>query len=88
MKKILSLLFVTFIMTNTFGQNPHSKDVDVLRGIADKILANSEFSFTNEKSGEQYASVKNLPLSPYIKVTNIYNDWKYQNGVLNLALLN
>lgn len=86
-KKILSLLFVTFIMTNTFGQNTQSKDVDVLRGIADKILANSEFSFTDEKTGEQYASVKNLPLSPYIKVTNVYNDWKYQNGVLNLALI-
>jgi len=57
-KKFLSLLFVTFIMTNTFGQKPQSKDVDVLRGIADKILANSEFSFTDQNTGERYESVK------------------------------
>jgi len=86
-KKILSLLFVTFIMTNTFGQNTRSKDVDVLRGIADKILANSEFSFTDQNTGERYESVKGLPLSPDLKVTSEYNEWKYQNGVLNLALI-
>ncbi len=40
-KKFLSLLFVTFIMTNTFGQNTQSKDVEVLCGIADKVLANT-----------------------------------------------
>lgn len=76
-KKFLSLLFVTFIMTNTSGQNSLSKDVDVLREIADKILANSEFSFTDKKTGEQYASVKILSLSPSVKVTSVYNDWKY-----------
>ena len=86
-KKSLSMLFFAIIMINTFGQNSRSKDIDLLCGIADKILANSEFSFTDEKTGEQYASVKNLPLSPFVKVSSVYNDWKYQNGVLNLGLM-
>jgi len=71
-KKFLSLLFVTFIMTNTFGQNTQSKDVEVLRGIADKILANSEFSFTDTKTGEQYAHIQRLEISKWSTQPGFY----------------
>jgi hypothetical protein len=41
------------ISINAVVQNSKSKDISVLCGIADKKLADSEFSFTNEKTGDQ-----------------------------------
>ncbi len=55
--------------------------------IADRILASTNYEFKNTKTGETYNSVKNLPLSPDIKVASKYNNWHYTNGVTNLALL-
>jgi unsaturated rhamnogalacturonyl hydrolase len=83
----LSVLFAALVATNSLGKNPDSRDVDVLRGIADRILADTEFSFTDTKTGERYERVKDLSLSPDVKVTSAYNEWKYQNGVINLGLL-
>jgi len=69
------------------GKHPDSGDVEVLLGIADRILADTEFSFMDTKKDKRYDRVKDLPLSPDVKVTSAYNEWKYQNGVINLGLL-
>ena len=53
----IGVLFAAFVTTNTMGGKPDSRDIDVLRGIADKILANTEFPFTDKKTGRRYASV-------------------------------
>jgi Predicted unsaturated glucuronyl hydrolase involved in regulation of bacterial surface properties, and related proteins len=55
--------------------------------IADRILTSTNYEFENTKTGEIYNSVRNLPLSPDVKVASKYNNWHYTNGVTNLALL-
>jgi len=57
-----------------------------VRLVADSVLAHSTFQFVDKKTrihyrlGAEPADVQLVPESPY-------NDWRYWNGVLNLAML-
>ena len=55
--------------------------------MADRILNSTSYLFENKKTGETYASVKDLPLSKDIKVQSKYNQWHYSNGLTDIALL-
>lgn len=55
--------------------------------IADRIVAGTPYTFVNSKTGEEYKTVKKLPVNTDVKVSSKYNDWHYTNGVLSLAML-
>lgn len=57
------------------------------RLIADHIIANTSFTVVNTETGEQFAESEKLPVEASYKVESPYNEWKYWNGVLNLAMI-
>jgi rhamnogalacturonyl hydrolase YesR len=87
------LLFSLFLINtgSAFSQQQVAVDAQnnlkIIKAIADRIIDESEFSFIDEKTKESYISTKNLPLTPNVKLKSIYTNWKYWNGVINLALI-
>lgn len=59
----------------------------VLRKIADRIIAQTNFSFINPQTHETYDNLKNVAPSAGIQLASQYTDWHYTNGVLNMAML-
>jgi unsaturated rhamnogalacturonyl hydrolase len=58
----------------------------VTRLVADGVLADATFSFVDE-AGHRYATLAGVPDSARIRPASVYQDWRYWNGVLDLAML-
>jgi len=58
-----------------------------LRLVADAVLADATFRFIDQNSGEIYTNPEAAPLDARLHPESAYNDWRYWNGVLNLAML-
>jgi len=60
---------------------------EVAMKIADRILNTTTYDFKNVKTGEEYNSVKGIPVNQDVKVVSKYTQWHYTNGVTNMALM-
>ncbi len=58
-----------------------------IRKIADNVLASATFRFVDRKSGKQYSSPEEAPPDADLWPESPYTDWRYWNGVLNLAMI-
>lgn len=71
----------------TVGQPPDPGQTEkLLRLVAGRILLQSPLGFTDESDGTRYNDSEGLPVRPGIRLTSPFNDWKYYNGVIYLAL--
>lgn len=59
----------------------------VVCSVADNIIENTSFLIVDTKTGKTYPSTAKLEYSPEIRVESPYNDWKYWNGVVNVAMV-
>ena len=59
----------------------------VVRSIADRVLAGATFQVIDSASGRTFASPADAPAGAHLRLASPYNDWRYWNGVLNIALL-
>jgi len=57
-----------------------------VRAIADGVLRDATFQLV-DSAGQRYASADQAPAGTRLRLTSGYNDWRYWNGVLNLAML-
>lgn len=77
----------TFLSQEVFGQAPDNSDKEIIKKIADNILSNTTFDFfINEKQ----AAVTNFIDAGFNSdalIKSPYNEWRYFNGVLNIAIL-
>lgn len=64
-----------------------SAPIDIAKGVADKIIEEATFDFVDKLTGNIYDDIHVLPFSPAINLSSKYNDWKYWNGVIHLAML-
>ncbi|MCU0643197.1 MAG: glycoside hydrolase family 88 protein [bacterium] len=64
-----------------------SKSEIVLRSVADAVLNNATFQFIDQKSGLTFVSTENVTQDAQLKPESPYNDWRYWNGVLNIAMI-
>ena len=86
-KNMLSLLlFVGVIPATAFAQNKMTTE-EAAKTIADRIVNSTTYLFENKKTGETFATVKDLPLSKDIQVQSKYNQWHYTIGVTDIALM-
>jgi rhamnogalacturonyl hydrolase YesR len=60
----------------------------VINAVAGAVLKNASFKFIDQKSGTKYSSLSEAPFDTLLKPESPYNDWRYWNGVLNIAMLN
>lgn len=85
----LSLLIsvTIFISFKTSAQEINLTETK-LRLVADAVLNDSEFRFIDVKTGSYYNSADKIPAEAELKPQSQYNDWRYWNGVLNIAMIN
>lgn len=57
-----------------------------LRLIADGVLRDASFKFDDQNNGKIYSAVNEAPQNAQLKIQSAYNDWRYWNGVLNIAM--
>jgi rhamnogalacturonyl hydrolase YesR len=58
-----------------------------LRAVADAVLKNATFQFVDQKSGQRFMSPEQAPADVQLVTESSFNDWRYWNGVLNLAMV-
>jgi rhamnogalacturonyl hydrolase YesR len=61
--------------------------MSVVIKIADRIMEKSQFDYVDTRTGKIHTTLKNIALTPTIRVRSEYNDWQYWNGVLHLAFI-
>ncbi|MBN2010890.1 glycoside hydrolase family 88 protein [candidate division KSB1 bacterium] len=85
--KNLLIPFILLISVFSLAAQTPSSDLDIIRSIADNVLNNTTRTIIDPADGSTYTSSKNLPRDKQFKLNNPYIEWKYWNGVLNLAML-
>ncbi|NWF88360.1 MAG: glycoside hydrolase family 88 protein [Ignavibacteriaceae bacterium] len=64
-----------------------SRTEKILTWIADDIVKSTKYEFIDEKADAVYKTLNHVPSHAKLKLQSPYNDWRYWNGVLNIALL-
>ena len=82
------MLYSLFIFSSTsIIAQDSSATVQKIQAIADGILKDATFSFVDKKSGKHFEAVEDAPSDAQLSPVSAYNDWRYWNGVLNIAML-
>jgi unsaturated rhamnogalacturonyl hydrolase len=79
-------LELSFMELSLYAQDT-SKTQTVLRLVADGIVKSTRFLFIDQQTGMQYPSPTDAPDSAKLQPDSPYADWRYWNGVLNIAML-
>ena len=85
--RLLFLLFMVFIFfSDTTLAQIDSKTETVLKTIANTVIDNATFDFVDKSSGENLKSINDATVISNLQLGSRYNDWRYWNGVLNIAM--
>ncbi len=76
----------SFLPPAPLGAQTPADVARVVRRVADGVLADATFSFVDD-AGRPYATLADVPDPARIRPASAYQDWRYWNGVLDLALL-
>ena len=83
---LLFCLGPDFTGVSVFAQDT-SKTQTILRLVADGVLKDATFQFVDQKTGIHFKSLDELPSDALLRLESPYNDWRYWNGVINIAML-
>ena len=83
----VALLSVTFIATLTAGDLDSAVTIRILHCIADSIITPHWFYLVDKKNGERFSSTQITPDEAQVELGSPCLDWRYWNGVMNIALL-
>jgi len=81
------IIYFTFLYNVQIKAQDIARTEKVLRSIADNIIYDTKFEFVDEKTEKRFGSFQNVPSEVKLKLQSPYNDWRYWNGVLNIAIL-
>ncbi len=70
----------------TCTQSPPDADRTVRR-VADRVVKDGSFQFEDLHDGSRYFYPERAPLGADLRLASPVNDWRYWNGVLNIALV-
>jgi rhamnogalacturonyl hydrolase YesR len=57
-----------------------------VRAVADGVLRDATFDFVDSATGRHFAVPDSAPSGARLRIASAYNDWRYWNGVLNMAM--
>jgi unsaturated rhamnogalacturonyl hydrolase len=83
---LLFFMILIFFSDTTLAQID-SKTETVLKTIAYTVIDNATFDFVDKSSGENLKSINDATVISNLQLGSRYNDWRYWNGVLNIAML-
>ena len=78
-------IFILLPLESKAQNKPSNKKV--LRIIANGILKDATFELIDKKTGEHFKSSEEAPDSSTLQIASRYNDWRYWNGIINIAML-
>jgi len=86
MNKFICFFILLAAVINIYAQN--NDDKEIVTRVADYILNNTEFSFTDASGKGVYQSPDEIPGNAEVKFTSPFEEWHYTMGVLNMSLVN
>jgi unsaturated rhamnogalacturonyl hydrolase len=63
-----------------------SATVRALKAVADGVLRDATFDFVDSATGRHYTAADSAPPGARLRLGSPYNDWRYWNGVINVAM--
>ena len=75
------------LQTRSLKAQFDNKNESIVKTIANEILINAKFDFVDTKTGKHFRSTEEAPDSPTLELGSRYNDWRYWNGIINIAML-
>lgn len=84
------LIAVILVLTTCSHRSAEHKNLDTegkLRAVADAVLMDATFKFTDQ-DGRLYDAPEEAPAEAELIPESGYTDWRYWNGVLNVAMRN
>jgi unsaturated rhamnogalacturonyl hydrolase len=81
----LFYLGFTFFSVSVLAQIESNTEM-VLKSVADAVIHNATFGFVDQNTGEHFQSPEDAPSTSNLQFASRYNDWRYWNGVLNIAM--
>ena len=69
------------------GYREPSSTTEKLRTVAASVLTDATFQFVDQKSGKHFHTPEEAGPDAQVRPESPYNDWRYWNGVLNLAMI-
>jgi len=58
-----------------------------LRAVAQGVVKDATFRLVDRNNGAEFTSTKDVPLNAQLELRSRYTDWRYWNGVLNIAMI-
>ncbi|RQV95235.1 MAG: glycosyl hydrolase [Calditrichaeota bacterium] len=83
---MIFLISVCFYPDLAMGQDIEQTKFKI-KLIADGILKDATFKFVDKKNGQVYSVPDDAPDNAQLAPQSAYTDWRYWNGVLNIAML-
>ncbi|KAA0230907.1 glycosyl hydrolase [candidate division KSB1 bacterium] len=82
------LICLGFYCNSQPTRDQRSADTEtVIRAVADGVLKDATFQFVDQKSGKRFTSPEQAPSDAQLRPESAYTDWRYWNGVLNIAMI-
>lgn len=84
--RLLFLLGLLRLSMPAASQN-NAQTKEKLRLVANAVIKDATFQFVEKKSGKQYKSAEDAPFNATLQQESQYTEWRYWNGVLNIAMM-
>jgi unsaturated rhamnogalacturonyl hydrolase len=86
--------FLVVFVLSVFSQDPRISlaqntwdSEKALRAVANAVVNDSVFCLVDQKTSEHFNSAAAAPKDAQLRLASPYADWRYWNGVLNIALI-
>lgn len=87
-RTIFALLIINpIILFNTTEAQDKVLIQEKVLSVANAVLKNATFQFIDKQTGKKYNSTSEAPPDAILQPESEYDDWRYWNGVLNLAMI-
>ena len=82
---VLLLLFTVQCLLAAAQDTVNTKEK--LCSVAQAVLKDATFQFIDQKTGKLYTSAEESPTDASLQPKSRYSEWRYWNGVLNMAMM-
>jgi unsaturated rhamnogalacturonyl hydrolase len=84
---VFGFVITLFLCCVSINAQNISETEEKIRAVADAVLKDATFQFVDQKSEQHFASPEEAPPDAQLKPESPYTDWRYWNGVLNIAMI-
>lgn len=84
---LISALLLVVCKTGSAQSGSKKTPLQAAVQVADSVIAGVSFRLIDKEDGKLYDSPVDPALKTKLSLTSPYNDWRYWNGVINMAML-